>query len=96
MVEVSRTSLQHDRDYKSGLYARSGFDIYWILDLIHDRVEVHSDPGESAEGTVFSSKRAYAMGETVPLIVEGRAVAQVPVQDLLARKPQSDGGSSQL
>lgn len=44
VVEVSDTSLPYDRTAKAALYARSGIPTYWIIDLVHDCVEVRTGP----------------------------------------------------
>src|SRR5262244_3685277 len=44
VVEVSETSLRYDRSHKAVLYARAGIPTYWIVDLVNDCVEVHTDP----------------------------------------------------
>jgi len=43
VVEVSRTSRSLDR-IKAAVYARSGVPIYWLVDVIHRRIEAHEDP----------------------------------------------------
>jgi Uma2 family endonuclease len=45
IVEVSESSLLLDRHYKGGLYARSGFPDYWIVNLIDRVLEVYRQPG---------------------------------------------------
>jgi Uma2 family endonuclease len=44
IVEVSDTTLQHDRDVKLPLYARAGIPETWLMNLPNDRVEVYRDP----------------------------------------------------
>ena len=48
LVEVSDTSLKHDREVKLPLYAAAGIPEVWLMDLPDDRIEVHCDP--SPEG----------------------------------------------
>ena len=49
IVEVADSSYRTDHDYKASLYARARVPEYWIIDLVHDGVEVHREPEASAE-----------------------------------------------
>ncbi len=44
IVEVSETTLAYDRGRKASLYARANIADYWILNLIHRRLEVRRTP----------------------------------------------------
>src|SRR6185436_2930947 len=44
VVEVAESSLDYDRQSKVPLYARNGIPEAWLVDLIHDVLEVHRDP----------------------------------------------------
>jgi Uma2 family endonuclease len=46
IVEVSASSLQHDRNVKGPIYARAGIPEYWIVDIAGRAVEVHKDPDQ--------------------------------------------------
>ena len=46
LVEVSESSLAHDRGTKLALYARFGVSEVWIVDLSGSAVEVYRDPTE--------------------------------------------------
>lgn len=77
LVEVSDTTLRHDRVRKLAAYARNGVPEYWILDLNAARLEVYRDPS----GSEYESKRVLAKGDTVsPLCYLG---AEIAVADLL-------------
>jgi Uma2 family endonuclease len=43
-VEVSLTSLRGDLGPKAADYARWGVPVYWVVDLVHDTLVVHSEP----------------------------------------------------
>jgi Uma2 family endonuclease len=60
-IEVSDTSLRYDRGFKAGLYARSGMQEYWVVDLVHDEILVHTDP--RPEG--FASIRTVHRGDAL-------------------------------
>ena len=44
IVEVSDTTLSYDRGRKASLYARAKIADYWILNLVHGRLEVRRNP----------------------------------------------------
>jgi Uma2 family endonuclease len=44
VVEVSDTTLRHDRGRKARMYARAGIADYWIVNLVDGQVEVHREP----------------------------------------------------
>lgn len=77
LVEVSDTTLSHDRGRKLAVYARSGLSEYWILDLNTLGFEVYRDPS----GTEYKSKAVLSVRDTVaPLFAPDAAIA---VADLL-------------
>ena len=45
LIEVSDWSLKYDREIKLPLYAESGIREVWIVDLQHDVIESHQEPG---------------------------------------------------
>jgi len=61
VVEVAETTLRHDAGEKLQAYARAGVAEYWIVDLIHDRIAIHTDP----EGDRYRNQRTAARGESV-------------------------------
>jgi Uma2 family endonuclease len=44
IVEVSDTTLSYDRGRKASLYARAKIADYWIVNLVHGRLEVRRSP----------------------------------------------------
>ena len=54
LVEVSKTSLRKDRVRKARIYAEHGVPRYWIVDLVHLCVLVHTDPGPEGYGSVVT------------------------------------------
>jgi Uma2 family endonuclease len=79
LVEVSETTLERDRGEKLLAYAKGRIPIYWIVNLVDRQVEVYSDPG--AVGCV--SRTVFKLGETVPVMIDGREVGLVAVADIL-------------
>ena len=61
IVEVSDSSLASDRERKHRAYARAGIPEYWILDLVHGCLEVHTDPRDDR----YASNVVYSRGDHV-------------------------------
>ena len=84
IVEVAETSYRIDREYKASLYARAGIADYWIVDLVHNTLEVHREPEASPAalyGWRYRSVETLRPPATVtPLTAPGRSI---PVTDLL-------------
>ncbi len=84
VVEVSVTTLYYDRGPKASLYAGSGIDDYWILNVVDRQLEVYrdpvADPGEPF-GFRYASRTDLEPSDTVsPLAAPG---ATISVADLL-------------
>ena len=79
VVEVSDTSLRHDRETKLPLCAAAGIPEAWILDLTEDQVEVYSDPTVNGYGTVSLARRGERVtSPTVPNLAFDVAEALPP------------------
>ncbi len=44
IVEVADSSLRYDEEVKPKIYALANIPEYWIIDLVHDRLELYTDP----------------------------------------------------
>lgn len=75
VIEVADASLDRDR-LKAAMYAAAGVPEYWIVDLVNDTVEVHTQPGAQGYTAVAIKHR----GESIAATVEGLVVR---VEDLL-------------
>jgi Uma2 family endonuclease len=84
IVEVADTSLDYDRNRKSGLYARAGIEDYWIINLNSSRLEVYRNPISDPEkpyGYSYSSIHIFtALDSVSPL---GFPQSVISVADLL-------------
>ena len=83
VVEVAETSLERDRGVKKRLYARAGIAVYWIVNLRERVIEVYSDPSGSADEPDYRPHRDYGLGDSVPVVIEGRELGRVVVRELL-------------
>jgi len=84
-VEVADSSLEDDRSVKGQLYARARIPCYWIVNLVDEQIEVHSDPSGPGRAPRYRSRHVFHPGDSVPIFLEGREVARVAVNDLLGR-----------
>jgi len=69
VVEVSDTTLATDLGKKAAVYARAGLPKYWVVDLVHEVVEVHREPRPaSGSGWAYEVvKRVKVRGSVSPL-----------------------------
>lgn len=79
VVEVSDSSLNLDRTEKMRAYAAGGIPIYWIVNLVDDRLEVYSQP----ESGTYQNIRSLDPTEAATVVVDGRELGVVTVADLL-------------
>ncbi len=84
IVEIAEASYRIDREYKASLYARAGIADYWIVNLVHEVLEVHRDPEHSPDaryGWRYRTVETLRPPATVaPLVAPASAI---PVADLL-------------
>jgi Uma2 family endonuclease len=83
VVEVADSSLLRDQRDKTRIYARGGIPCYWIVNLVDRRIEVYTQPTGPAPVPSFGSFQTYQPGDTVPLVLDGVTVGNVPAADLL-------------
>jgi Uma2 family endonuclease len=83
LIEIADSSLEDDREYKGGIYAEAGFEVYWIVNLIDGLVGVYTDPSKNRTEPVYGKRADYGPRREVPLILNGREIARIPVRDLL-------------
>jgi Uma2 family endonuclease len=81
LVEVSESSLELDRGLKRAVYAAAGITEYWIVSVIERRVEVFQRPrGPTVRRPAgYGRRRVVGGGKSLPLVLDGRAAGQLPV-----------------
>jgi len=70
VVEVSESSLAHDRNTKIPLYAKFAVPEAWIVDLVSLAVEVYRAPGEGA----YAPCERLTGGDLAPALVPGATI----------------------
>jgi hypothetical protein len=82
VVEISDSTLVVDQGLKRTNYARNRLPVYWIVNLVEMHVEVYTDP-KGGRSPGYRRRQDYGPGEAVPLVLDGRTVARLPVRELL-------------
>jgi Uma2 family endonuclease len=83
VVEVADTTLQRDRELKKRLYASAGIPVYWLVNLPERQIEVYTEPQGSARQADYQQQRVYTPQDEIPLWIEGKEIARIPVRTLL-------------
>lgn len=83
VVEVSEGTLARDRGIKKRVYARARIPNYWIVNLVDKQIEVFADPTGPGKRPDFRDTQIYKPGDSIPLVLDGKEIAQIEVNDLL-------------
>jgi Uma2 family endonuclease len=83
VVEVANSSLSRDRSRKKRLYARSGFIIYWIVNLVDRRIEVYTHPTGPAKRPDYLHRQDFGPDDMIPVVIAGHEMGRLAVRDLL-------------
>lgn len=83
VVEVADSSLPEDRTLKKQIYAAAGIPIYWIQNLLDNRLEVYTDPTGSAEQPEYRKRQDFGPEDDVPVALDAREVGRLKVRELL-------------
>jgi len=65
LIEVSNSTLAYDLDEKARLYARSGIQDYWVLDIQGSQLRVHRQP----ENGEYRFVRRFTSGNVTPVVL---------------------------
>jgi Uma2 family endonuclease len=83
LVEVADTSYARDSGPKLRRYASFRIPTYWIVDLKHRRVEVHTQPAGKGKNALYGRCDIYLDNDLVPLSLDGTEVGKIAVAALL-------------
>lgn len=89
IIEVSDTTYSRDRNEKAPVYAKGGIPVYWIINLTKRQIEVYTEPGP--EG--YRMHVDYVVGQAVPVVIDGRQIGVLAVDDILPPLPASGNGA---
>jgi Uma2 family endonuclease len=79
VIEVAEATLDRGQGKKWDAYAHGRIPVYWIVDLVHRRVEVHTNPGPGG----YQSNQVFTSGQEVPVIINGVEAGRIAVADIL-------------
>jgi Uma2 family endonuclease len=82
VIEVADTSRKFDREVKNQVYAAAGITVYWIVNVKERVIEVYTKPG-NGKSPGYRARKEYAPGSSVLVVVGGKKVGSVPVDELL-------------
>ena len=83
VVEIADSSLSVDSGSVLETYAAQNIPIYWIVNIPERRVEVYREPTGPAPSPSYRACRQYRHGERVPVVLDGREVGEIAVDDFL-------------
>jgi Uma2 family endonuclease len=83
VVEVFDFTMPGDSDDEGRIYARAGIAFYWIVNVNEQQIEVFSSPSGPTADPKYGQRVDYHLGESISLLLDGTAVVQVAVQELL-------------
>jgi Uma2 family endonuclease len=89
IVEIADASLADERKLAIEVYGPARIPVYWIVDLLHRQVEVHTAPGPRG----YRSTEVFKEGQSVPVVIGGREVGRIAVKDILpSRRRRAKAG----
>lgn len=83
IIEVADSSLAVDSGDVLIQYARYAIPVYWIVNLVDRRVEIHTDPTGPTENPTYRARHIYGPGEVAPVVLDGQEIGPIPVSDIL-------------
>ncbi len=81
IIELSLSSPKYDMGVKLAKHAEASIPAYWVLDLSENVVQVFERPIPTERR--YESSQVFAVGQSVPLRLDGVLVAEIPAKDLL-------------
>jgi Uma2 family endonuclease len=94
VIDVADTSLEREQSIKLRSYARAGIGVYWLINLIDRQVHVYTDPDPAAPA--YRQRKTYPHSESIPLAVNGKALATIAVATLLPPPPPAHEPTNQI
>lgn len=82
LIEVSDSTLAHDRGPKLRSYARAGIAEYWIVNCVDRQIEVYTRPLVENDVPAYAEGVVYAQNQTISLRLSNEPVVDLPVASL--------------
>jgi Uma2 family endonuclease len=82
LIEVADSSLLDDRARKGILYAQARIAEYWIVNLVHSRIEVYTLP-KTGKNPAYRHHHDFQKSDRVRLVVGGQKIADLRVSDFI-------------
>lgn len=82
VIEVADSSLRYDRTTKQRVYARDRLPVYWIVNIPQRVIEVYTEP-KAGRAPTYQHRDEFVCGSRVPVVLLGKNVAEIAVNDLL-------------
>lgn len=83
VIEVADSSLFIDRHDKGSIYARAKLPVYWVVNVVDKVIEVYSQPSGDGETAAYSQRDNFAVGASVPVVLDGQTVGTIAVADVM-------------
>jgi Uma2 family endonuclease len=83
VVEVAEATLQRDRTTKQQIYAEAGIPVYWIVNLIEQRLEILSDPTGPSAAPQYRRRQDYLSADSVLVDIGGHSLGPMQVAGLM-------------
>ena len=80
-VECASSSLKFDRGDRRVEFAQAGIPTYIVVDVVHDLVEVYTDPDPAA--STYRTERQYRRGDSLVLDLAEQGTVTLTVAELL-------------
>jgi hypothetical protein len=61
--------------------------VYWIVNLPASRLEVYTEPSGPTDNPAYAQRKSYGRTRSVPLLLNGNTVAEIPVREMLPDLP---------
>jgi hypothetical protein len=89
LIEVAESSLLEDRTTQATLYADARISEYWIVNVVHNQVEVYTEP-RGGQAPAYRQRRDYGPDDEIPLILAGQEISRLRARDLLPPLPSGE------
>lgn len=83
VIEVSASSLAHDRGDKARIYAQAGIPVYWVVNVVDKQIEVFTQPSGPTAAPAYAHQDVFPLGADVPVVLDGVTVGAIAVGEVV-------------